>query len=87
MFFIIFVGEASAYIVSQGTTFRWDTCSPHAILLAKGGNVISYKDFEEITYNDEKDLDTKEYCNKNGIIAYSNADILIEIKNILNKNN
>lgn len=42
--------------------------------------------FEELTYNDEKGLDTNEYCNKDGIIAYSSEDILFEIKNILNKN-
>ncbi|CAH0729323.1 unnamed protein product, partial [Brenthis ino] len=79
------LGEASAYIVSQGTTFRWDTCSPHSIILAKGGNIVSYKSHTELTYNDEKDLDTKHYCNKDGIIAYSSEEILNEIKNILSQ--
>ncbi|XP_047528695.1 inositol polyphosphate 1-phosphatase [Vanessa atalanta] len=77
------LGEVSAYIVSQGTTFRWDTCGPHAIILAKGGNVLSYKDFLPITYNDDKDLDSKEYCNKHGIIAYTNESFLNELKNII----
>ncbi|CAG9559973.1 unnamed protein product [Danaus chrysippus] len=78
------IGEASAYIVSQGTTFRWDTCAPHAILLAKGGNVLNYTDYTPLTYNDQKDLEAHEYCNKNGIIAYDNNSILEEIKDILN---
>ncbi|XP_050343473.1 inositol polyphosphate 1-phosphatase [Nymphalis io] len=77
------LGEVSAYVVSQGTTFRWDTCGPHAIILAKGGNVLSYKNFSPITYNDDKDLDTKEYCNKDGIIAYTDESILNELKNII----
>ncbi|KAH9370521.1 hypothetical protein HPB48_006274 [Haemaphysalis longicornis] len=27
--------RADAYLVTQGTTFRWDTCAPHALLLAR----------------------------------------------------
>ncbi|XP_045765794.1 inositol polyphosphate 1-phosphatase [Maniola jurtina] len=79
------LGEASAYIVSQGTTYRWDTCAPHAIVLARGGNVLCYKNHEPITYNDGKDLQTKEYCNKDGVIAYINEAVLHEIKSILHK--
>lgn len=69
--------------MSQGTTFRWDTCAPHAIVLARGGNVLSYKNHLPIKYNDDKDLETKEYCNKDGVIAYINKDILNEITSIL----
>uniref|UniRef100_S4PGK4 Inositol polyphosphate 1-phosphatase n=1 Tax=Pararge aegeria TaxID=116150 RepID=S4PGK4_9NEOP len=77
------LGEASAYIVSQGTTFRWDTCAPHAIVLARGGNVLCYQKHVPIRYNDDDDLETKEYCNKHGIIAYINEAMLDEIKHIL----
>ncbi|CAH2105717.1 unnamed protein product [Euphydryas editha] len=77
------LGEASAYIVSQGTTFRWDTCAPHAIIRAKGGNVLGYKNYTPIAYNDERDLETKEYCNKDGIIAYCNDSVLNELKTII----
>lgn len=27
--------RADAYLVTQGTTFRWDTCAPHALLLSR----------------------------------------------------
>lgn len=27
--------RADAYLVTQGTTYRWDTCAPHALLLAR----------------------------------------------------
>jgi len=29
-------GVSDAYILSKGSTFKWDTCGPHAILLGKG---------------------------------------------------
>ncbi|XP_072939601.1 inositol polyphosphate 1-phosphatase [Epargyreus clarus] len=77
------LGEAAAYIVSQGTTFRWDTCAPHSVVRARGGDVLSYSKLIPITYNDSKDLDTQEYCNSEGIIAYTNQDVFDKIKNIL----
>ncbi|XP_068081847.1 inositol polyphosphate 1-phosphatase isoform X2 [Anabrus simplex] len=36
------LGSADAYLLSKGTTFRWDTCGPHALLLALGGGIVSY---------------------------------------------
>lgn len=76
------IGEAAAYIVSQGTTFRWDTCAPHSILRAKGGDLINYSSHIPITYNDEAD-DTQQYSNKEGFIAYGDVTILEKIKNVL----
>jgi len=32
-----------AYVLSNGSTFKWDTCAPHAILLAIGGGIIDLK--------------------------------------------
>ena len=34
---------ACAYIVSKSSTFKWDTCGPHAILCSMGGNLVSLK--------------------------------------------
>jgi len=31
---------ASSYVLSRANTFKWDTCAPHAILLAMGGDVV-----------------------------------------------
>ncbi|XP_061185939.1 inositol polyphosphate 1-phosphatase-like [Saccostrea echinata] len=36
-------GLADAYVLSKSSTFFWDVCAPHAILLAQKGGVISYK--------------------------------------------
>ena len=34
---------AHAYLLTKPTTYRWDTCAPHAILKAKGGNVYNWQ--------------------------------------------
>ena len=45
-------GLADAYVLSKNTTYKWDTCGPHAILLAQGGGVISYKSLCELAQRD-----------------------------------
>lgn len=80
---LLFTGEAAVYIVSKGTTYRWDTCAPHAMLKAKGGNVLNLKTREPLTYNDPSNTDTQEYCNSDGIIAYTNSNVLKDIDCII----
>ncbi|XP_035439065.2 inositol polyphosphate 1-phosphatase [Spodoptera frugiperda] len=77
------IGEATAYIMSQGTTFRWDTCAPHSILRAKGGDLISFSTKSPITYNDEMHMEPQHYSNKDGIIAFTDVATLEKIKKIL----
>ena len=38
---------AQAYLLTKPTTYRWDTCAPHAILKAKGGNVYNWQKLTE----------------------------------------
>uniref|UniRef100_A0A3P9HSU6 Inositol polyphosphate 1-phosphatase n=1 Tax=Oryzias latipes TaxID=8090 RepID=A0A3P9HSU6_ORYLA len=33
-------GLADAYVLSEGSTFKWDSCAPHALLRAIGGGVV-----------------------------------------------
>ena len=35
---------AGAYLLTKGSTFKWDTCGPHAILRALGGGMCDYED-------------------------------------------
>ncbi|XP_039944343.1 inositol polyphosphate 1-phosphatase [Hirundo rustica] len=35
------LGLADAFVLSQATTFAWDSCAPHAILRALGGGVVA----------------------------------------------
>lgn len=37
------LGQADAYLLSKGSTFRWDCCAPHALLKAAGGGIVKYK--------------------------------------------
>ncbi|XP_001358702.3 inositol polyphosphate 1-phosphatase [Drosophila pseudoobscura] len=34
--------EVEVYLLSKGSTFKWDTCAPQAILRALGGDVFDY---------------------------------------------
>ncbi|KAM3967361.1 inositol polyphosphate 1-phosphatase [Aphomia sociella] len=77
------LGEAGIYVVSKGTTFRWDTCGPHAIIRAMGGDIVSYNTHAPITYNDPEDADTQQYSNSEGIIAYTDPKIYENIKSVL----
>ncbi|XP_030822847.1 inositol polyphosphate 1-phosphatase [Camarhynchus parvulus] len=35
------LGLADAFVLSQATTFAWDSCAPHAVLRALGGGVVA----------------------------------------------
>lgn len=77
-------GEAAAYIVSKGTTFRWDTCAPHSILRSIGGDILNYTTKAPLTYNDPDGSDTKQYCNAGGVIAYADQSIYKKMESIFN---
>ncbi|KAG6450901.1 hypothetical protein O3G_MSEX006829 [Manduca sexta] len=79
----VVLGEAVAYLVTKGTTFKWDTCAAHAILRAKGGDIVTNDTFTPITYNDPIDADNQVYCNAGGIIAYSDTSVFDKLKEIL----
>ncbi|CAL1536353.1 unnamed protein product [Lymnaea stagnalis] len=38
-----FLGLSNAYVLSHRSIYRWDCCAGHAILLALGGGIVSYK--------------------------------------------
>ena len=54
-------GRAVGYVLTSGSTFKWDTCGPHAILRALGGDVLSLSDTRDklkdvTTDSDEGDV-------------------------------
>lgn len=73
-------GHARIYFLGKGTTFKWDTCSGHAILKSLGGDIIDLKKSVSnqkpiyLTYKEEEDN-----CNSNGLIAYRNIDDIMPI--------
>ncbi|XP_066256934.1 inositol polyphosphate 1-phosphatase [Euwallacea similis] len=82
----VVLGITDAYILSKGTTFLWDTCAPHAILLALGGGVIewvagTHGQKNTILYNCRNDGSN---CNEKGIIAYRNEKVLERLLRLQN---
>ena len=71
-------GQVDAYILTKGSTYRWDTCGPQAILRSLGGGIL---DFQNCKDNPELiDLDVNysnlELPNKGGLIAYRDVKTL-----------
>lgn len=63
-------GDADLYLLSRSTTFKWDTCGPHAILNAIDGGLFKIEDIIEsgsvieVDYSDERSN-----LNEGGLLA------------------
>lgn len=81
------LGQADAYILSKGSTYKWDTCGPQALLRSLEGGLIEFQSF--INSSDSNYLDikyistTNNFSNNNGLIAYRNLETLETLKSIL----
>ena len=66
----VITGDADLYLLSKNTTFKWDTCGPHAILNAiEGGlfqieEIIESGNVVEVHYSDERSN-----VNEGGLLA------------------
>lgn len=81
------LGQVDAYILSKGSTYKWDTCGPQAVLYSLHGGIIEFHSFlsnPESDYVDLKYLSTStNFSNSNGLIAYRNVETLQVLKPIL----
>lgn len=82
-------GLADVYVLSEGSTFKWDSCAPHALLQALGGGVADLKrslqsssgaqDHQtELTY-DQPNAECKgadRWANNGGLVAYRDCSQL-----------
>ena len=84
----VILGIAQAYILTRDSTYKWDTCAPHAILRAQGGDILIRKTLgdtnENIRYStpdfDEGVPDlVAQYCNRGGLVAYRSTSTLNSI--------
>ncbi|KAF8770544.1 Inositol polyphosphate 1-phosphatase like protein [Argiope bruennichi] len=92
---VVACGMADLYILSQGTTYFWDTCGPHALLSAQGGgivrfdevvHVISQEDLleKQVKYSSESgSAGNESFRNAGGFIAYRNPGDVIELLDLL----
>ncbi|KYN08646.1 PREDICTED: inositol polyphosphate 1-phosphatase [Cyphomyrmex costatus] len=83
------IGQAAAYILSKGSTYKWDTCGPQALLSSIGGSIIEFKEF--IINPDSDNLSVNylpigtNFSNRAGLIAYRDPQILETFKCILGR--
>ncbi|CAJ1051717.1 inositol polyphosphate 1-phosphatase [Xyrichtys novacula] len=82
-------GLADVYILSEGSTYKWDSCAPHALLRALGGGVVDLKkslqssagaqDLQtELTYH-QPNAECKgadRWANNGGLVAYQDCSQL-----------
>ncbi|KPP69645.1 inositol polyphosphate 1-phosphatase-like [Scleropages formosus] len=78
----VILNLADVYVLSEGSTFKWDSCASHALLRAMGGGVIDLKEsllsFEkdesprELTYHQARpgSQGAERWANHGGLIAY-----------------
>ena len=62
---LVFLGDADAYVYASKGTKCWDTCAPHAILKATGGDMTDIIG-NPIVYNYNAE---RNYMNNRGILA------------------
>ncbi|XP_060620098.2 inositol polyphosphate 1-phosphatase [Anolis sagrei] len=84
------LGLADAYVLSEGSTFKWDSCGPHAILRALGGGMVdlllslqAWQDGQRsqlpgLTYNKpvEGSVGAERWANQGGLVAYISQEHL-----------
>ncbi|XP_078057308.1 inositol polyphosphate 1-phosphatase [Mustelus asterias] len=91
------LGLVDAYVFTEDTTFKWDTCAPHAILKSMGGGIVNFtkalielnnggpSSFPELLYKkpDEGAKETEKWANTGGLVAYRSREHLEAIINAL----
>ncbi|XP_066528258.1 inositol polyphosphate 1-phosphatase [Hoplias malabaricus] len=83
-------GLVDVYVLSEASTFKWDSCGPHAILRALGGGVSDlgeclsaigngHKSFKsELTYNKPQSecQGVEKWANRGGLVAYLDSSVI-----------
>ncbi|KAM4587369.1 inositol polyphosphate 1-phosphatase isoform 1-T2 [Odontesthes bonariensis] len=85
----VILGLADVYVLSEGSTFKWDSCAPHALLRALGGGVVDLtkslqsicgaQDHKtELTYHQPHTEYTgaDQWANHGGLVAYRDCSHL-----------
>ncbi|KAJ7999530.1 hypothetical protein DPEC_G00195380 [Dallia pectoralis] len=88
----VILGLADVYVLSEGSTFKWDSCGPHALLRALGGGMVDLKKClsasgdrvgrrhgqEELTYHQPhtESSGADRWANQGGLVAYLDCQTL-----------
>ncbi|XP_071766979.1 inositol polyphosphate 1-phosphatase [Centroberyx gerrardi] len=82
-------GLADVYVLSEGSTFKWDSCAPHALLRALGGGVVDLTKClqsgagteghrAELVYHQPhtESQGADRWANQGGLVAYLDCTLL-----------
>ncbi len=82
-------GLVDCYLATPSCTYKWDTCGPHAVLKALGGNVVTWRETRRVreadnslTYHHPDDptiTGGQRWRNASGILAYRDPQKAQEI--------
>ncbi|CAM4658035.1 unnamed protein product [Lepidochelys olivacea] len=86
----VILGLAEAYVLSEGSTFKWDSCAPHAILRALGGGMVDLEAalqawragqrgaLPELTYSQPAGgaVGAERWANRGGLVAFMHREHL-----------
>ncbi|KAK2705944.1 inositol polyphosphate 1-phosphatase-like [Artemia franciscana] len=88
------LGLTDAFVLSKSTTYKYDTCAPHALLLSQGGNLVELDGIlDEKANSDTVDMQgyqvtyfsktEKPYKNVHGLIGFVEGSILLDVVDLL----
>ncbi|XP_052466356.1 inositol polyphosphate 1-phosphatase isoform X2 [Carassius gibelio] len=86
-------GLVDVYVLSEASTFKWDSCAPHALLRALGGGVSDLSEClrahldgnqghaAELTYHQPhtESQGVDRWANRGGIIAYLDSSVIHKV--------
>ncbi|XP_075147805.1 inositol polyphosphate 1-phosphatase [Haematobia irritans] len=82
----VITNEVDVYVLSKGSTFKWDTCGPQAILRSLNGDIIEFqtsikeKQPIPLKYNAGEDQNNGDWkCNSHGLIAVRDMKLFDEL--------
>lgn len=78
-------GLVDCSVATQGSTFKWDTCGPHVVLKALGGEIVPWSGESRVLYHCPDDPSVTgglRWRNSRGIIAYRDPGVAQGIKGV-----
>ena len=91
----VILGLADVYVLSEGSTYKWDSCAPHALLRALGGGVVELRTrppggdkgqvevqrSAELTYHKPNagSRGADRWANQGGLVAYLDPKVLSRV--------
>ncbi|KAK7128162.1 hypothetical protein R3I93_020686 [Phoxinus phoxinus] len=79
-------GRVDVYVLSEGSTFKWDSCAPHAVLRALGGGVSDLSQClaghtAQLTYHQPHthSQGVDRWANRGGIVAYLDSSVIEKV--------